>query len=306
MSDCYFHLTMIGIASGLAALSLYGLHATHVVVNLWQLVPTAMLSAALLSLAAYYRWRGVDKFVNLLLITVWAVVLSKLHLLPMFVAARMPVPPSDALLARCDRALGVEVVDVVRVVRHYPMLDQFLGVCYDLLIPLLTLAILVPPLCGRMRMSKEYTLAGAVAAMISMPCFAMFQARGPWEYYGYEPLIKQENYVRTFDALKTEPTFHLDLEYRDGLMCFPSFHTILAVLPAVALWPIPYVRWFAVTLATLIVVSTVTTGTHYIIDVWAGLIVTVISVLAAKGFSRLEARWLASQSSAMLVKSGQE
>jgi len=80
----------------------------------------------------------------------------------------------------------------------------------------------------------------------------------------------------------------LDLAYRDGLICFPSFHTILAVLAGVALWSIPYLRWAAAALAALIVVSTVTTGTHYVVDVVAGLGVAFVAFGVAKGYTWLE------------------
>jgi membrane-associated phospholipid phosphatase len=97
--------------------------------------------------------------------------------------------------------------------------------------------------------------------------------------------------MRTFQALKTQDRFVLDVGYRDGLICFPSFHTILAVLSAAALWAIPYVRWGALVVSALIVVSTITTGTHYVVDVVAGLAVAWVAVVAARGYSRLEARW---------------
>ena len=72
------------------------------------------------------------------------------------------------------------------------------------------------------------------------------------------------------------------------MICFPSFHTILAVLAAIALWPLPRLRWMAAVWGTLIVVSTVTTGTHYLIDVLAGFAVAMVAQVAARGFSVFE------------------
>ena len=80
--------------------------------------------------------------------------------------------------------------------------------------------------------------------------------------------------MRVFAALKVEEVFVMDLSYVNGLLCFPSFHTILAILAAVALWSIPYARWLSSLWAGLIVVSTVTTGWHYVIDVVAGLVIS--------------------------------
>jgi PAP2 superfamily len=72
-----------------------------------------------------------------------------------------------------------------------------------------------------------------------------------------------------------------------------SFHTILAVLAGVALWSIPYARWLTALWAGLIVVSTVTTGWHYIIDVVTGAAIASVCVCLAKVYTRLECKWLA-------------
>src|SRR5262249_24987312 len=147
------------------------------------------------------------------------------------------------------------------------------------------------PLCRRMRDAKEYVLAGVISAIISLPLFSAFQAVGPWVHYGYDPLTKQTNYMETYRDLKTEGTFVMDIDYSDGLICFPSFHTILAVLAAIALRRVPIAGWAASILASLIVISTVTTGPHYIIDVVAGIVVALLSVTMARMYSRAETHW---------------
>src|SRR5262249_55436 len=61
----------------------------------------------------------------------------------------------------------------------------------------------------------------------------------------------------------------------------------LAVLAAAALWPVRYLRWPAAVLAALIVVSTVTTGWHYVSDVLGGLALAALSLAVARGYLRL-------------------
>jgi membrane-associated phospholipid phosphatase len=61
---------------------------------------------------------------------------------------------------------------------------------------------------------------------------------------------------------------------------------VLTVLAAVALWPIRWLRWPATVWATLIVVSTVTTGIHYTIDVLGGLGLAVTAHAGAKVLCR--------------------
>lgn len=271
-------------------ISAFGMNATRLYIDHYQFLPRFLLLLILLLGALFYRWRREEKLLNLVMVTFWAVLFSTLHLFPMFIATRFSVNLSDGLLARFDRALGVEVPTVLAWMGHNPVLRSSLGVCYSTLILLMTIAIVVPPLRGDMRAAKQYAIACVVSAMISMPLFGVFQAVGPWIHYGYSPQLDQSNYLNMFHKLKSSGPALLDVSFRDGLICFPSFHTVLAVLAAYALWRIPYLRWTTAIWATLIVVSTVTTGTHYVIDVVAGVAVAVLSIGAARGYSALESR----------------
>jgi membrane-associated phospholipid phosphatase len=286
----FFHVLMTAIVVPLALFSVYGAYAWHITVAPAQLALRGALLVLLLAAAAFYRWRRLEKAVNLILMTFWGVLLTNLYLLPEHLAARRDVPWSDALLARADAALGVTVPDVMRLAEAWPAVAHGLGIAYALLIVLVMLAVMVPPMVGRMDKAKEYAVACLFAAAVSMPLFAAFRAVGPWSVYGYTPSPEQAGEVRTLLALKSGAPFLLDLGNQDGLIAFPSFHAVLAVLAAAALWPVRYLRWPAAVLAALIVVSTVTTGWHYVTDVLAGLVVAAASLAVARGYLRLERR----------------
>jgi membrane-associated phospholipid phosphatase len=144
--------------------------------------------------------------------------------------------------------------------------------------------------CSSAGQAEEYVVAGVVSALIALPLFAVFQATGPWVYYGYKPFIDQANYMETLSKLKATGPFVPDINYSDGLICFPSFHTVLAILAARVLWSVPYIKLPAATLALLIVISTVTTGSHYVVDVVAGVGVAWLSILAANAYTQVENR----------------
>jgi membrane-associated phospholipid phosphatase len=138
--------------------------------------------------------------------------------------------------------------------------------------------------------AKEYVIAVLASIMITVPIFAAFQAEGPWSFYGLAPTADQQQYVTVFKMLRTDQWIDLNFSHSQGLITFPSFHAILALLAAFALWPIRYVRWPAAVLACLIVISTVTTGWHYVSDVVAGILITGVACAAAKSYTRLESR----------------
>jgi len=291
MNERFFHGTMIVAALAFMGVSAVGLQATRIVLQPNQYVSKIAWSLVLLSGAAFYRWRNAEKAVNLCMITFWTGLFGILYKFPMFIACRSHVEPNDGLLAAMDRAIGIEVPEVLKAMGNFPSLNRFLTACYGSLIALMTIAIIVPPLHGKMRQAKEYILATLMSAIIGIPLFSVFQAVGPWVHYGYQPVIAQEKYLKTFYEIKTAGVYELDINYSNGLICFPSYHTILAILAATALWKIPYVRIPAAILAILIIVSTVTTGTHYVVDVVAGVFVTILSVLAARLYTRAETAW---------------
>ena len=291
MKDRFFHLTMTAATLAILAATLYGLHARQVVVGVRQFFPILGVLAFLLAGAAFYGWRRADKLYNVFLMTFWAALFSNLHLLPMCVAARSDVEMRDGVLAGFDRALGVEVPDILRALEGMPVLRGSLSFCYGTLILLMTLAVILPPLLDRMSAAKEYAIGCVAAAVLGILIFNSFQAVGPWAYYDYPPTAEQANYTRVFGEHKDAGWYAFDAGYRDGLITFPSFHAILAALAAVALWPVRHLRWPAAALGALIVVSTVTTGWHYVGDVLAGLAVVVVSVAVAKAYTRLERKF---------------
>jgi membrane-associated phospholipid phosphatase len=81
----------------------------------------------------------------------------------------------------------------------------------------------------------------------------------------------------------------LDLN-ESGIVCFPSFHALLAVVSCVALGSIRPLRIPAAIVAGCVVLSTLTTGWHYLVDVIGGLLLAALSIAAARGFTAIERR----------------
>ena len=71
----------------------------------------------------------------------------------------------------------------------------------------------------------------------------------------------------------------------EGIISFPSLHAALAVIVIVALWPIPVLRWVILALNTLMLAATPIDGSHYFIDVIAGIAIAALSVLAARAIA---------------------
>jgi hypothetical protein len=286
-----FNRTMFGLALAFAVVSVVGLVLVRATVPTLPLLVRAAPAVLVLAGIPFYRWRQVRRLEELLTAVFWSLLFGILYAAPMYLAARLPIPFQDNLLAQMDRSLGVEVPDVLSWMEAFPALQRVLAFCYDTLLFLVVAAIMLPPLCGQWRRTREYLLAGVASAVLAIPLFALLPAQGPWVHYGYPASATQENVTRVIQTLKSGERFFLNYLAPEGIISFPSFHTVLALLAAYALWSVRYVRWPAALLAGLIVLSTVTTGWHYLIDTWAGLFTAVSSIALAKAYSQLEDRW---------------
>ncbi len=285
-----FHLVMVISTVLIVGISLCGYHFCRLSLSIPQAIPMLIVLALVLAGAAQYRWRNERKCFHVVMMVFWIILVTNSHYFPMYMAARQDVPMNDAWLARFDQAMGIEVPMVRGAMGHYPALSAFMLWIYLTLIPLMTVAAILPPLVNRMDLSKGFVIGCIVAATISLPIFACVQAVGPWEYYGFEPPIASLGQkAGMLQTLKTDTTFVIDVNNRDGLITFPSFHVVLTVLAAAALWPMRWLRWPVVIWAALIVVSTVATGIHYAIDVVGGLLVAGLAYAAGRAYLRWEA-----------------
>jgi membrane-associated phospholipid phosphatase len=77
-------------------------------------------------------------------------------------------------------------------------------------------------------------------------------------------------------------------EDMNGIVCFPSFHTVMALVIMQGFVTSP-LKWLALPVSALTIVSTVPMGGHYVVDLAGGLLVWVLaSKLAAWACRSLE------------------
>jgi membrane-associated phospholipid phosphatase len=72
-------------------------------------------------------------------------------------------------------------------------------------------------------------------------------------------------------------TFHrFDLMHTEGLISMPSYHAILGTLTVLACWP-TRARWPVFAFNVVMLIATVHSGAHYLVDVLAGILLAVIA-----------------------------
>ena len=224
-------------------------------------IPRLAIVGAVLGLAAYH-YRHVEQF-RLCISALWlAVIFSSGFVVLTYLVARLAPPLIDDWLIRCDGWLGFSTIRPLRNTH----LGMFLTIAYYSLLPQTAATIAVLGLLNRREPLERFLQQMMVAGLIVLGCFLFVPAIGPCRV---APSADQAHYLEHFQALRAGARTGLSLADAEGLITFPSFHTVWALL-LVAACPRP-LKAVSVLLNAAVIVATLTTGWHYLSDVLAGI-----------------------------------
>ncbi len=227
----------------------------------------------------YCRWRPLPKLIDSSELSIWAVLLTGLLARLIQIAGRSSRPLKDHALAAIDGRLHFRTAFIVHLFAQLPTLGVALSIAYDLLPLLVIAAILLPPFCGHVNASRRCVLSIVLAAIFTAVLFALWPAAGPWTAQSFTPTKDQAAVTAYLILLKSPALVVADMN-NGGIVSFPSFHVVLAILSAFALSSIRSLRAPVWILAVLICISAVSTGWHYGFDVFGGVIVAIASISA--------------------------
>lgn len=197
-----------------------------------------------------------------------------------YAAASSPLPYRDAELAAIDEAIGFSWRGYAAFVDSSKALTIATFIGYASLIPQLFVLTLVLAITGRFERLHRFLIAVVVTLFVSCVLFALTPAVAAYPYYGMTPQdfenlrpIVTYQHVSPIAGLRTGEIATLSFADAHGLITFPSFHATGAVLVAWGFWAVPKARWPFLALNILMLASTPVQGSHYLIDVIAGILI---------------------------------
>jgi membrane-associated phospholipid phosphatase len=267
--------------------SVYGVLLTATTWGLWArsgsgwqgiaLTCAVIFPVVLLPAIVYNDLKSYEKR-NAALTLPWVVLLVAIIPSMAVLSVRFEFPLRDALLAKMDRALGFNVPAIAAWTTAHPHWRILSDKSYDVLYLLLPMAMFLPGIWGKRDAAEQFIVANAAAFLISFPIFTLMPAIGPWAGSEFAGSAAQKACEASILALHSGSKAAAVV----GVVSFPSFHVIWAVLSARALWPMPGLRTVGAVMALLVAVSTVTTGWHYVVDVLAGLVMAAVALGVAR------------------------
>ena len=247
-----------------------------------------MLIAGLAGLSLLLNRRGMDKaavmFAAVAFFGLFGLAGSTLN----YLTVALGRPLIDAKLAAIDAWLGFDWMGYFAFTGAHPMWGQLLSWAYQsffALFPLTLVWLIITGRTARLRMFAFLYVFTALACVLiggAFPALGAFAHYQPApELHAQVPLAGEGPYLAQMIGFHGGTMKELVLSKLEGIVTFPSFHTVMALMFAWAFrgtilqWPM--YAWSALTIA-----STPVIGHHYAIDIIGGVAVFALVLWALK------------------------
>jgi hypothetical protein len=188
------------------------------------------------------------------------------------------MPLIDARLAAMDAALRIDHLAIAAFMAEQRGLASVLAWFYNASGPLVLATGLALAITRRFERLCAYWLIYVACGAVTCLLAALWPAVGTYVFLGIPPLTGPDMpqgaagtfHLADFERLRAGGAAALGPFDVQGVVTFPSFHCVMALVVAWGLWPLRWLRWFGVASAAVTIVATIPIGGHYVIDVIAG------------------------------------
>ena len=205
-----------------------------------------------------------------------------------YLAATAGFPLRDALFDSWDRQwLHLDWSSMMQFIAARPSLRLVLLLAYSSFAVQTVTTVFALGVAGQFARLTTFVVAFISTTLITIAISAVLPAVGPWVLFDLDPAMAN-GFLPTsstswpvFLGLR-DGTFHtIHGMNSEGIITFPSLHAALGILFAAALWRTRGIKWAALALNGLMLVSTPAYGSHYVVDVIAGVLIAALCWIAA-------------------------
>ncbi|MBV9992054.1 MAG: phosphatase PAP2 family protein [Alphaproteobacteria bacterium] len=285
------------MAAAVVTLDAAWILAGHFAIDAGNYALLAVLVVPLMGAAAYYgKVRRDDGLNALLACGVFMIVIPAACALLSYLLVTVAGTRMDAQLAAIDRAIGFDWVEVMTVASNHPSANAVLALAYTSVMPQTFVLMMVLGLTRRGPELYRLSLALAIGALLTLCLWTIAPSFGAFSVVTLPDAVSRKlglvlgfDYGRSLVAmLKDGPGFISPTELR-GIVGFPSYHTLQALVLAWYARSIPWLRWPAFALNAVVLASIPIQGGHHLVDMFGGAAVTAAAVALAAWIVRTAA-----------------
>lgn len=183
----------------------------------------------------------------------------------------------DVEFSNADLAMGFHWLSFYAFVQNHHTVRAILTIAYYSGLVQVFFSIIFLSHIGRADRNDELWWAAFVASVLTSVLSGFYPAGGTLFYHS----VGLDNAVHLphFLALRSGGITEFTVSAMKGIVTFPSYHTVIALLLIYAYRKLPIFPWI-VAVNVLMLISTPINGGHYLIDMIGGAAVAVLSVLS--------------------------
>lgn len=270
-----------------AVLDVILLSLCHLEVQWRGLVVPAACGILLAGLSIHYHKRGANELVLCMVTLLHVGCFTTGISLFIYSVSCFALPVNDHWLSSFDAAVGYSPDRLVHWTRSHPMIDRGSTWVYMFIVPETLLTIFAIAFLGKRKLLEQFVFQFMAGTFVCGLFALALPAYGPLYGRGIVPADWQQPFLDHLLALRSGDRFSFSWTQTEGLVTFPSFHTAWAIF-LLLVWR-EQTRWLTLPLGIInvaIIVSTLTTGEHYLLDVIGG---TVLAMGCAAASHRVSA-----------------
>lgn len=241
-----------------------------------------MSLAAMAFFSPWVRGRPLERFVDLTACWGLMTILSTAGALISYPLVLGTQGWTDPWLAAMDSAIGFDWAGAYWLVARQPNLASVLALGYLSIFFTPALVIAGLAILGKGGAARAFLFAFGVALAIKLLVYRFFPARAALAHYvGTDVPFMPVNgiaHIAAIDQLRSGALTTIQVNQIVGMITFPSFHAVSAVLFIWAGWGVPGLRVPITALNIIMLVATPVQGTHYLVDVIAGVAIALFSI----------------------------
>jgi hypothetical protein len=255
-------------------------------VQLGGLVVHACVIACLLSILWLRRFREEPRVARTVLAMALLLLFSNVAAVFSYLVVSTNARLVDDTLSAWDHALGFDWWSLYVRSRADPHAMLILQCAYFSLLPQVVILVLFLGFSGRLERLATFIELFVISTLCTILISGIVPAAGPWSRAPARGVV-DTHLVSQFAPIRAGTLRTIDLLDMQGLISMPSFHAILALLIAYAMWRTP-LRYVFALLNVVTIAATPIVGGHYLVDLLAGAVL-VVAVVAVRVLARLRA-----------------
>ncbi|MBA5723790.1 phosphatase PAP2 family protein [Candidatus Liberibacter sp.] len=227
----------------------------------------------------FYLIRGLVEVIIMGYILTLVIVIS------MYMAGRFNMPLIDDRLSAIDQAMGFSGKNFLYFLDSYPFLEKIFFNAYQSFMPQILGWLIILICLGHIGRAYAAITAYGVLCLIASIISIFLPASGLFVHYEIQANSFQNintyfgiYHLDDFNALRNDPDFFFSFSQTKGIISFPSVHASVAIWSIWTSWAVKPLRFFSVVGNVLMMISAITHGGHYLIDVVAGIANGVFSI----------------------------